>query len=318
MKRLAVALVAVTLIGACSDDGRPNATQSSSPAPASTTTATTPACARPHTAGQTSEAFDFDGQSRTYELYVPPTYDGTADVPVVFDIHGFGSNAQQQMIYGNFEPLADRDDFLIVAPDGQGDGATKHFNLSGEASLQDDIAMINALLDHIEETLCVDTKRVFATGMSDGGATSSVLACRSADRFAAFGPVAVLLFFPGCGGSHSVAIVGFMGTDDPVVPFDGGKVNCCGNATVPAAPDSMAMWAQHDGCATEFTDTPIGTDVRKRTWSGCTDGEVVFYIIDGGGHTWPGSIPIDRLGKTTTSIDASSVIWDFFKAHPLN
>ena len=95
-------------------------------------------------------------------------------MPVVFNFHGFGSNAKQQMVYGNFKPLADRDDFLIVAPDGQ--GSSRHFNLQGEAGLQDDVAMVNALLDHIEATFCVDTKRVFSTGMSDGGAMTSVLA----------------------------------------------------------------------------------------------------------------------------------------------
>ena len=174
------------------------------------------------------------------------------------------------------------------------------------------------MLDHIEATFCVDAKRVFSTGMSDGGAMTSVLACRASDRFAAFGAVAVVLFVPGCGGSHPIAITAFMGTDDPVVPFDGGAVRCCGGAVIGGAPDATAGWAAFDGCAKEFTDERIGTEVRKRTWASCQPGgEVVFYIIDGGGHTWPGSIPIDSLGMTTTQIDASATIWDFFKAHPL-
>ena len=262
------------------------------------------------------ETFNFKGQERTFQLYVPAGYDGTRAVPVVFNFHGYGSNAVQQMAYGNFKPLADRDTFLIVAPDGQGED--RHFNLTNESGLQDDVAMVGALLDHLESVLCVDAKRVFSTGMSNGGAMTSVLACREFDRFAAFGAVAVIVFVPGCGGSHPIALAGFMGTDDPVVPFDGGPVNCCGGLVIGAAPDAMAGWAAHDGCVTEFKEEQVGTDVRKRTWTGCQPGgEVVFYIIDGGGHTWPGSIPVDRLGKTTTEIDASAVIWDFFKAHPL-
>ena len=275
-------------------------------------------CSRPHVAGQTSETFDFQGQARTYQLYVPPAYDGTKPVPVVFDFHGFGSNAVEQMLYGNFKPEADRDDFLIVAPDGQGDGGNRHFSLTSETGLQDDVAMVGALLDHIEADFCVDTKRVFSTGMSDGGAMTSVLACRSGDRFAAFGAVAVIVFVPGCGGANNIAITAFSGTDDPVVPFNGGAVHCCGGAVLGAAPDAMASWAKAEGCDATFTDdTSIGTEVTKRTWPNCRSGaEVVFYIINGGGHTWPGSIPIDRLGKTTTQIDASATIWDFFKAHP--
>src|SRR5205085_8569 len=135
---------------------------------------------------QFAQTFDFQGVARTYQLYVPSAYHGTTDVPVVFDFHGYGSNAVQQMVYGNFKPLADRHDFLIVAPDGQ--GASRHFNLTNERGLQNDIAMVLALLDHIEATFCVDKDRVYSTGMSDGGAMTSVLACVASNRFAAFGP----------------------------------------------------------------------------------------------------------------------------------
>ena len=285
-----------------------------SPTTSSPTTQPPVACARPHPAGQFSQTFTFQGMARTFQLYVPRTYRGTKDVPVVFDFHGFGSNAVQQMVYGNFKPEADRDGFLIVAPDGQVP-ADRHFNLTGERGLQNDVQMVGALLDHVEATFCVDTKRVYATGMSDGGAMTSVLACEMSNRFAAFGAVAVVV---SCGGPRPVAIAAFAGTADPVVPFNGGRVNCCGGATVAGAPVAMAAWAAHDHCATPFHDVRLGTEVRRRSWSGCADGgTVVFYIIDGGGHTWPGSIPIASLGKTTKQIDASSTIWRFFQQHQL-
>ncbi|MBV9255037.1 MAG: hypothetical protein JO054_12470 [Actinobacteria bacterium] len=247
---------------------------------------------------------------------MPRGYDGRTKVPVVFDFHGYGSSAAQQIVYGDFRPLADRDTFLIVAPDGQ--GASRHFNLGGEPGLQDDVAMVNALLDHVEATFCVDTARVYATGMSDGGAMSSTLACKEADRFAAFGPVAVMFYLPGCGAQRSVSMVSFMGTADPVVPFNGGRISCCGNANIGAAPDTMASWASHDGCNATFAEERLSSEVRRRTWSGCKNGSrVVFYIVDGGGHTWPGSIALPRRGLTTQQINASSTIWDFFKSHPL-
>lgn len=318
---VALALAVIASATACSDSNKPAASATSSAASSSVPAASSraaPVCTRPHRAGQTTETFDFEGRLRTYELYVPASYDGAHQVPVVFDFHGFGSNAQQQMAYANFKPEADRDGFLIVAPDGQGDGAGRHFNLTGEAGLQDDVAMTNALLDHLDASMCVDAARVYATGMSDGGAMTSFLACRASDRFAAFGPVAVILFIPGCSPPRPIAITAFMGTADPIVPFDGGQVQCCGGVTLGAAPDAMAKWAAHDGCSETFVDARLDTEVRKRTWSGCQpSGEVTFYIIDGGGHTWPGSIAIDRLGLTTKQIDASATLWDFFKSHAL-
>jgi polyhydroxybutyrate depolymerase len=288
------------------------------PAPTTTTTVATttiPAsCARPHAAGQSAQSFTFQGVSRSYQLYVPAEYTGTKLVPVVFDFHGFGSNAVQQMVYGNFKPEADRDDFLIVAPDGQVP-ADRHFNLTGQKGLQNDVQMVDALLDRIEASFCVDPARVYATGMSDGGAMTSVLACRMSNRFAAFGAVAVVV---ACGGTRPVPIMGFAGTADPVVPFNGGKVNCCGGGQIAGASPSMTSWAKFDKCATRLTDTTLSSEVTRRTWSGCAPGSAaIFYIINGGGHTWPGSIPIATLGKTTMQIDASATIWKFFQAHSL-
>ena len=152
---------------------------------------TSASCNRPHKAGQLAQSFTFEGKARTYQLYVPAAYKGTAGVPLVFDFHGFGSNAVEQMVYGNFKPEADKFDFLIVAPDGQDGAGGRHFNLSGEKGLQNDLTMVQSLLSHIEATLCVNASRVYATGMSDGGAMTSVLACTAPDKFAAFAPVAV-------------------------------------------------------------------------------------------------------------------------------
>jgi len=325
-RHLAVlAVVAAALaLAACAGRETRSASTTATPATSVTTRLTTeadnpapPACdPDPHPAGQSGETFDFEGQARTYQLYVPRGYDGTQPVPLVFDFHGFGSNAAEQMAYGDFRPLAEEHTFLIVAPDGQGD--RRHFNLAGEAGLQDDVQMVLELLDRLEADFCIDATRVFSTGMSDGGAMTSVLACRAPDRFAAFGPVAVVLHFPGCGGSHLVAIAAFMGTDDPIVPFEGGTVKCCGGPTLGSAPDAVAGWAEHNGCDPTFTDEQLDSEVRRRTWSACDGGEVVFYIIDGGGHTWPGAaIEVSQLGLTTQQVDASATIWDFFAAHPL-
>ena len=314
--------LAVVLVGAACSSSAPRASAPTSVPPTSTTTAPStttvpPTCARPHAPGQSAQSFTFQGEQRTYQLFVPRAYDGSRPVPVVFNFHGYGSSAVHQMLYGDFKPLAERDGFLIVAPDGQGTTG-RHFNFGTTRGLQNDVQMTGALLDHLEATLCVDKRRMFSAGMSNGGAMTTALACGMSNRFAAFGAVTVSFYSPLCNGARPVAIMLFAGTADPIVPFNGGRVNCCGGATVRAAPDIMADWAGHDHCAAAFTETRVSTEVRRRTWHGCDAGsDVLFYIIDGGGHTWPGAIPVPRLGKTTTEINASTTIWDFFKAHPL-
>jgi poly(3-hydroxybutyrate) depolymerase len=175
VKRFLVLVVALAVVAAgCGNSASHTATPTTTAAPTTTTTASASAsasssasaCSRPHASGQSAQSFSFEGTTRTYQLYVPAAYDGTRAVPVVFDFHGFGSNAVQQMAYGNFKPEADRDDFLIVAPNGQGAARAQHFNLTREPGAQNDVQMVGSLLDHIEATLCVDTKRVYATGMS--------------------------------------------------------------------------------------------------------------------------------------------------------
>jgi polyhydroxybutyrate depolymerase len=324
-----VALAIVLIAASCSSSSSSSSpTTASKAAPttqtagtavatASTTFAVPATCtARPHASGQFSQTFMFQNVARTYQLYVPPAYRGTTAVPVVFDFHGYGSNALQQMIYGNFEPLAQRNDFLIVAPDGQDTGSKRHFNLTGEKGLQNDIAMVLSLLGHIKATFCVDSTRVYSTGMSDGGGMTSVLACLAPNQFAAFAPVAVQVFRPGCAGTHPIAMVAFHGTADPIVAYNGAKAD---GVDLGSVPTTMAQWAAHDHCDVKYADASLGTQVQRRTWTGC-DGtsSVVLYSIIGGGHTWPGSIPIAAFGMTTTQINASNTIWAFFAAHPLH
>jgi polyhydroxybutyrate depolymerase len=259
----------------------------------------------------------FDRVARSFQLYVPRSYTGARPVPLVFDFHGFGSNAVQQMIYGNFMPLADRDGFLIVAPDGQGSGEARHFNLTGESGAQDDVAMVRALVAYLESRLCIDSFRIYATGMSDGGAMSSVLGCTASDIFAAVAPVAVVVSGANCRGGRPMPIMAFSGTADPIVPYKGGEVKCCGHPHLPSAPSAVAGWVSHDGCHKPH-ESRVASDVVRRAWTRCLDSSaVVFYVVQGGGHTWPGSIAVPGLGRTTHTIDASALIWQFFSAHTL-
>jgi polyhydroxybutyrate depolymerase len=255
---------------------------------------------------------------RDYVIYAPATYTGRTRVPVVLEFHGYGSGAQQQLIYGNLGPQSERDGFLVVAPEGQ--GATKHFTLEGAvAGEQDDVQFTADLLDHLEGQLCVDTRRIYTTGMSNGGAMSAVLACRLSDRIAAFASVAAVVWGPPCAQARPVPIMAIHGTADDVVPYAGGRVACCGQPTIAAVPDTMANWADHNGCGPTPEESRPAETIVLRSWTGCrAGGATELYIVEGGGHTWPGSrVTVGRLGATSTDLDASEVIWTFFQGHRL-
>ena len=289
--------------------------------PTSTTGPVASGCGKAVAAGTTTISVTSGGLARTAILYVPASYLATKPTPLVIDLHGYGSSAQVQLAYGDFRPEAERDGFVVVAPQGQ--GKIPHFDLFGVAAGDaDDVVFVGDLLDRLAGDLCLDAKRIFSAGMSNGSALTITLACRLSDRIAAFGAVSAEFFAPACAAARSVPLMAFHGTKDPVVPFEGGQVTCCGNATVPPAPQAMAEWAGHDGCSATPVILKLSPMVERRTWSGCRGGaEVILHVIEGGGHTWPGTAldggKDSRLGPTTHEIDASAVLWDFFAHHPL-
>ena len=237
---------------------------------------------------------------------------------MVFDIHGYGSNSSQQLLYSKFASVADRENFIVVLPDGQ--GTPPHFNLamSAPAGEGDDVVFMTDLLLKIRNEFCVDNHRIFATGMSNGGVMTALLACRASDQFASFAAVAAVVYSPECGHGRPISYLAFKGTKDATIPYEGGVVSCCGNPVVPSSISAMEGWATRSECTIPPTESKIADDVTLLTYAGCADGHVVaMYRVEGGGHSWPGSRALPGLGVTTKSIDATELIWAFFNAHPL-
>ncbi len=145
------------------------------------------------------------------------------------------------------------------------------------------------------------------------------LACELPGRFAAIAAVAALVYPLDCASDAPVPIIAFHGTADACVPYEGGRTACGrGNLPVPAAGTSLVNWARHNGCEAEPGRSRATDHVRLIAYGRerCPDGaEALLYAIDGGGHTWPGSVAVPRLGETTDEIDATELIWAFFEAH---
>ncbi|MGI8939433.1 MAG: alpha/beta hydrolase family esterase [Iamia sp.] len=166
--------------------------------------------------------------------------------------------------------------------------------------------------------------------------TTPLMACFGADRFAAFAPVAGLTTFAGCQPTDPEAILTFHGTDDPILIFNGG-VGDLGVVDGGEAPDDISVpeadldgpgypatareWAELLECDPEPTDEDLTDELIERSWD-CPDGsELTFIIVEGGGHSWPGSefskTIADIVGPTTFDIDATEAMWEMFQRHQL-
>jgi polyhydroxybutyrate depolymerase len=306
---LALVLVTALVASSCSSSSNSNATAPKSAASSTSTTADPGCTPNPaYTPGTNKHQLPVAGTTREFLVHVPPTV--TQRVPLVVDFHGAGSNMVEQDVYGDFDPLADSQGFIVATPNGI-DAAIRQWRFLGT---QDDVNFANAIVDELVAHACIDPQRVYAAGISSGSAMTASLACQSSTRFHGFGLVAGDFYSDSiCGGAEPRPMVVFHGTADPVVPYNGGTT---AGGPVPVAPEEETVhaWAQHNGCTGAPTQTPLSGEVVRVSYAGCAQ-PIVLYKIIGGGHTWPGAkVDIPRLGATTKQIDATQTMWDFWTA----
>jgi len=279
--------------------------------------------------GTTASEIEFDGGRRTFRVHVPPGYDPFTPVAVLLMFHGGGGSARQfEEASAEMDPIADREGFVTVYPDGTGTLRTWNgVGCCGAAVTQniDDVGFVRALLDHIESSLCVDRNRVFASGMSNGGILSHRLACELADRLSAIAPVAGTDLTSTCSPARPIAVMHTHGTADGHVPWEGGE-GCGPSAGVDftSVPETMERWRTRNGCSSTKTVTLTQGDARCESYEACSNGaDVTLCSIDGGGHNWPGGRPPAGLvdcpedGGQSSTFDVSEVIWSFLRAHPM-
>jgi polyhydroxybutyrate depolymerase len=183
------------------------------------------------------------------------------------------------------------------------------------------VAFISDLIDQLEKDYNIDPSRIYVNGLSNGGGMSALLACELSDRIAAMGSVAGAYRFSweDCPSAGPVPAIIFHGTDDPIVPYQGGLVGDS-RFTFPSVPTWIEGLALHNGCDRVPVDLPSSGEVSGVHYENCSEeADVNFYVIDGGGHSWPGGgyLPEHLVGHTTQDIDATQVMWKFFQSHPL-
>jgi polyhydroxybutyrate depolymerase len=258
------------------------------------------------------------GVYRNYRLYIPAAYNGSSAWPLIFNIHGYTSNASQEQLYTNFGPIADTAHFLMVYPNATVYNGQPTWN-SGFGMPVNDIGFLSNLIDSLDLTYNIDLNRVYSCGMSNGGYMSHTLACALSNRIAAVASVTGTMT-PSqkstCSPGRPVPVMQIHGTNDGTVPFYGSAYSIAIDSVV-------KYWRVNNGC----NPTPVFNAVPNiNTSDGCTadhfvynggsmGSSVEFYRINGGGHTWPFTYPI---GTTCQDFNASEKIWLFFRKYTLS
>lgn len=263
------------------------------------------------------------GKNRTYLLHVPKTYQSSRPTPLVICLHGFAEWPAHLMRLSHWNQLAEEFGFLVVYPSGSSFPLRWFCNgrLNEAEQAQQDVQFISDLIDQLKENYNIDEARVYANGLSNGGGMSFLLACRLSDRIAAIGSVGGAYLQPWAEykPKRPVPAIIFHGTADPLVPFHGGPSSTFA-IPFPDIPKWVQSLVERNGC--QSTPTPLpdsGSVSGLRYTGGPSSAEVVFYTVAGGGHSWPGGkrMPTFIVGKTTPDVDATRLMWSFFKEHPM-
>ena len=337
--KLLIVILIITSVAACTAN-KSAIEPKTSGEPAAVTDNKTSASAQNYT-----DSILVKGLQRSYLMHLPASYNKSHPWPLVIVLHGGGSEAKTMDPLTDFNELADKQGFVIVYPEAYkhlitGPGMSQHWNdgrgdpgIKAQAENIDDVAFISALIDHLVQDLNIDEKMVFATGISNGAFMSNRLGCELSEKIAAIAPVAgnipqktASTWSP----SRATSVLIINGTEDPVVPFNGGDVSFLSLKTgkVISVADTVKFWVGKNGCpaAPETVQLPHlnpndSTSTIVERYTDCRDGtEVVLYKVNGGGHTWPGGqqyMSEKLIGQTSRDFNATETIWQFFKLHPM-
>ncbi len=265
-----------------------------------------------------STSFLFGQQKRKYILYLPKGYEPTKTYPLVYNFHGGGMTATEQMFYSGMNQTADKHGFIVVYPSGINADWNVGFDMSYKNGTND-VGFIQALTDTLKKKYSVNSKAIFATGLSRGGFFCHRLASEMPKVFAAVasigGPLPDSVKFYNR-SAERVSIMQVSGTEDKIVDYNGK------NLAYSSAISTFDYWVTHNRLS-------INTERRKSFNSNKKDGttvsirevkddfsSIILVSIINGGHTWPGSDSFNigyPLGKTTSDIEINEFMWDFFR-----
>jgi polyhydroxybutyrate depolymerase len=253
----------------------------------------TSACspARPRAAGNSTVTLQSGGMSRSYLLHIPPGYDGMKPLPLVFDVHGYTSFASEQMMRSKWDKMADKEGFVLIEPEG----VNKSWNAGSccGGNSQDDVKYFRDVVAKATADLCIDKKRVYVSGHSNGGAMTHRLACEAADIFAAAAPVCGWMTISNCNPSRPIPLLSIRGLNDGTVKIEGADAD-------------VNEWLANDECAKE----QVTTSGVCKTYKSCDAGTQVMDCRPRGGHDF-------FYGNNPDNYLVPDNAWPFFKQFSL-
>eukprot|EP01113_Clastostelium_recurvatum_P039340 TRINITY_DN5996_c0_g1_i2.p1 TRINITY_DN5996_c0_g1~~TRINITY_DN5996_c0_g1_i2.p1 ORF type:complete len:419 (+),score=87.77 TRINITY_DN5996_c0_g1_i2:151-1407(+) len=268
-----------------------------------------------------------DGRNRTYQYYLPAGGRGMIPLPVVFVFHGKDSSARRAQRSFGWDPVADANQFIVVYPDGY-ENTWNAGSCCGDAMTAnvDDVLYVSLIIDRLADALCINQNKVFATGMSNGGAMTHRLACDLSSRIRAAAPVAGTLMKTPCTPGRAIPIYEIHGTNDLHVPFFGGQ-SCAGPVVWTSVPSTIDSWASTIGCSCSYTTNTTQhcatvssqLDTTCSSFGTCRNNtRLHLCVVQNGGHTWPGmaqpNLPPQpgSCDGTVGQFPATQNIWTFF------
>ncbi|MDA9973703.1 alpha/beta hydrolase-fold protein [Gammaproteobacteria bacterium] len=321
VSNLCVTLLAAQLLISCGGGGGGSG-PSIQPTPASPVAPPTPAISsnlESQAQGTINGTINYEDIDRTFILYVPSSYNSSSKQPLVFNFHGYGSNASEQMAYGDMRPQADANGFILVHPEGLDDiYGSSYWNIRGwSQSVHDDIKFTENLINLLMDKYSINAERIYSTGMSNGGFFSFHLACNLNASFAAVASVTGSMTystFDNCNPRKPTPVIQIHGSLDATVPYKGLDA-----LNMKPIMDVMEYWKVSNGCDDYILSLPgilAGTSSWTETYeyNNCLNNtQNVHLYVQGAGHIWPGS-----RYSSIASPDSSSRIWSFFSTYDIN